>query len=173
MKLQNVVLAALTATALSLSATAAFAGGSVTATATASVTILAPVTIQATQGLEFGAVTKPGNAGVNTVTLDAASSNVTLSGSGDAARAAGAVSAAKFSLIGEAGITYSTTQSLTFSQTGLTHVSVSLPVAATGTFGQIPPSGMQELRFGGAFELSAATPAQAYTGALAVTVNYN
>ena len=173
MKLQNVVLSAVTATALTLSANAAFAGGSVTATASASVTILAPVTIQATQGLDFGAVTKPGNAGANTVTLDAANSSVTVSGSGDGARAAGAVSVAKFSLIGEAGITYSTTQSLSFTEPGLTRVSVSQPVVGNGAFGVIPASGVQELRFGGAFDLSAATPAQGYTGALQVTVNYN
>ena len=173
MKAQNAFLMAMTATAMTLSATAGLASGSVTATASASVTILAPVTIQATQGLDFGAVTKPANAGANTITLDAASSNVTLSGAGDGARAAGSVSAAKFDLIGQAGITYSTTQSLTFAQPGLTRVSVSTPVATSGSFGVIPPSGVQELRFGGAFDLNAATPAQAYTGSLAVTVNYN
>lgn len=173
MKLQNVVVAAAAATALTLSASAACAGGSVSATATATVTILAPVTIQATQGLDFGVVTRPANAGVNTVTLDATSSSVTLSGPGDGARAAGSVSAAKFNLVGDAGITYSTTQSLTFAQTGLTRVSVSTPVASSGTFGVIPASGAQELRFGGAFDLTAATPVQSYTGALAVTVNYN
>jgi len=173
MKLQNVVQSAVLATAVTLSASAALASGSVSATATASVTILAPVTIQATQGLAFGAVTKPANAGVNTVTLDAASSNVTLSGSGDAARAEGSVSAAKFSLIGQAGVTYSTTQSLSFAQPGLGRVTASAPVAGNGALGVIPPSGVQELRFGGAFEVSAATPVQSYTGALTVTVDYN
>ena len=173
MKLQNVVPAALAATALTLSASAAFAGGSVTATASASVTILAPVTLVATQGLDFGAVSKPSNANANIVTLDAATSNVTLSGSGDGARAAGSVSPAKFNVVGQAGVTYSTTQTLTFAQSGLTRVSVSQPVASTGALGVIPASGVQELRFGGAFKLSAATPAQAYSGALSVTVNYN
>jgi len=173
MKLQNVVHSAVLATGLLLSATAASASGSVTATATASVTILAPVTLQNTQGLDFGAVTKPANAGVNTVTLDAASSNVTLSGSGDGAHAAGSVSAARFSLIGQAGITYSTTQSLSFAQAGLDHVTVSAPVAGNGALGVIPAGGVQELRFGGAFQVSAATPVQAYTGALTVTVDYN
>jgi spore coat protein U-like protein len=172
MKAQNALLLALAAAALTLSATAASAG-TVTATASVSVTILAPVTLQATQGLNFGAVTKPGNNGANTITLDPTSSNVTLSGTGDAARAAGSVSAARFSLIGEAGITYSTTQSLSFVQPGLSRVSVSMPIAGNGALGVIPASGMQELRFGGAFDLDAATPAQAYTGALAVTVNYN
>lgn len=173
MKLQNVVLAAVAATVLALSATAASAGGTLTATATASVTVLAPVTLTATQGLDFGAVTKPGNAGANTVTLDAASSNITVTGSGDATKAAGTVSAAKFNIVGPAGVTYTTTQDLTFAQPGLTKVSASLPVAATGSLGVIPASGMQELRFGGAFELSAATPIQAYSGALTVTVSYN
>ena len=172
MKAQNALLPALLAAALTLSATAATAG-SVSATASVSVTVLAPVTLQATQGLDFGAVTKPGNSGANTITLDPASSNVTLSGTGDAARAAGAVSPARFSLVGEAGITYSTTQSLSFNQPGLTRVSVSLPVAGNGALGVIPASGRQELRFGGAFDLDATTPVQAYSGSLAVTVNYN
>lgn len=172
MKAQNALLMASVAASLTLSATAAIAG-TVTATASVSVTILAPVTLQATQGLDFGALTRPGNTGANTISLSATSGAVTLSGTGDAARAAGTVSVAKFSLIGEAGITYSTTQSLTFAQPGLTRVSVSLPVAASGALGVIPASGMQELRFGGAFDLTANTPAQAYSGALAVTVNYN
>jgi hypothetical protein len=151
--------------------TAALAG-SVTATASVSVTILAPVTLQATEGLNFGAVTKPGNAGSNTVTLDP-SGSVTVTGAGDATHPASAVSAAKFNLVGQAGITYSTTQSLTFAQPGLTNVSVSAPVAGSGALGVIPSSGAQELRYGGAFDVSAATPIGAYTGALSVTVNYN
>jgi hypothetical protein len=174
MKLQNVVLMATVAAALGLAPSAASAGGSVTATAGVSVLVLAPVTLQATQGLDFGAVTKPGNTGSNTVTLDAATSHVTVSGAGDAAQAAGgAVNSAKFSLIGDAGVTYSTTQSLTFAQPGLARVSVSAPVAGNGALGVIPAGGRQELRFGGAFDLSAATPVQSYTGSLSVTVNYN
>ncbi|HLZ75822.1 DUF4402 domain-containing protein [Phenylobacterium sp.] len=173
MKLQNVVPAAVSATVLALSATAASAGGTLTAVATASVTVLAPVTLQATQGLDFGAVTKPGNAGANTITLDAASNLVTLTGTGDATKVAGAVSVAKFSIVGPAGVTYTTTQNLTFAQPGLTKVSASAPVPASGALGVIPASGMQELRFGGAFDLSAATPVQAYSGSLTVTVSYN
>ncbi len=173
MKLRNVVPAAALAIALTLSATAASAGGTLTATAAASVTVLAPVTFEATQALSFGAVTKPANSGVNTVTLDAASSNVTVSGTGDGARAAGVATVAKFSVMGPAGVTYTTTQSLTFAQPGLTRVSASLPAPTAGALGVIPASGVQELRFGGAFELSAATPAQAYTGSLTVTVSYN
>jgi hypothetical protein len=149
----------------------AFAGGSVTATAPASVTILAPVTITAVQALDFGSVTKPLTA-ANTVTLDT-SGNVTVTGSGNATHAASTVSAAKFNLVGDAGVTYSTTQSLSFAQQGLTNVSASAPVVTNGAPGIIPASGSQELRFGGAFDLSAATPIGSYTGQLSVTVNYN
>lgn len=173
MKVQNAfrMMAALKALTVLAFPSVAFAG-SVSATAPASVVILAPVTIAATQGLDFGAVTKPANAASNTVTLDT-SGNVTVSGSGDGARAASTPTVAKFNLIGEAGITYSTTQTLTFAQPGLTNVSVSAPTVGNGAPGIIPPSGVQELRFGGAFDLSAATPVGSYTGALSVTVNYN
>src|SRR5205085_9796200 len=116
------IMAGLKALALVAIPSVAFAGGSVSATAPVSVVILAPVTLQATQGLDFGSVTKPATAAANTVTLDT-SGTVTISGPGDATHAAGAVSAAKFNLIGQAGVTYSTTQSLTFDQPGLTHVS--------------------------------------------------
>ena len=52
-------------------------------------------------------------------------------------------------------------------------MSATAPLAANGALGIIPLSGVQELRFGGAFDLSAATPVQSYSGALSVTVNYN
>src|SRR5437016_2616889 len=111
MKARNALLPALAVAAMVASATAAKAG-EVSATASVSVTIVAPVTLQATQGLDFGAVTRPGNSGASTITLDPAGGSVTLTGTGDGARAAGSVSPARFALIGEAGVTYSTTQSL-------------------------------------------------------------
>ena len=171
MEMQKAILGSATVLAIALAATGATAG-TVTATAPASVLILAPVTITATQGLAFGTVVRPANAGANTITLDA-DSNVTISGSGDAAASASTVTAAKFDVAGDPGITYSTTQSLQFSQPGLANVSVSAPVTTSGAPGVIPASGVQEIRFGGSFEVSAATPAQSYTGALTVTVNYN
>ena len=173
MKVQTAVrvMAALKALSILAVPGVAVAGGSVTATAPASVTILAPVTIAATQGLDFGAVTKPASAG-NTITLDA-SGAVTVTGTGNATHASGAVTAAKFNLVGDAGVTYSTSQSLSFSQPGLTHVTASAPEATNGALGIIPASGAQELRFGGAFDLDAATPLGDYTGSLSVTVNYN
>lgn len=171
MELQKAFLGFATAFAVALAATGATAG-TVSATAPVSVLILAPVTVTATQGLAFGTVVRPGNEGANTVSLDA-DSHVTISGPGDAATGASSVSAAKFDVAGDPGITYSTTQSLEFAQPGLTNVSVTAPVTTAGTPGVIPPSGVQEIRFGGSFQVSAATPTQSYTGALTVTVNYN
>ena len=171
MELQKAFLGSATVLAVTLAASGATAG-TVTATAPASVLILAPVTVTATQGLAFGTVVRPGNAASNTVSLDA-DGRITISGDGDAAAGATAVSAAKFDVAGDPGIQYSTSQTLQFVQAGLSNVSVTAPVATSGAFGVIPPSGVQELRFGGAFQVSATTPAQAYTGSLTVTVNYN
>lgn len=174
MRMRNALrsMAVLKGVALLALPTAALAGGSVTASAPVSVTILAPVTLEATQALAFGSVTKPSGAAGNTVNLDA-SGAVTITGSGDATHPASAATAAKFALIGQAGTTYSTSQTLSFDKAGLGHPSATAPVASSGALGVIPASGAQELRFGGAFDLSAATPTGSYTGSLSVTVNYN
>lgn len=171
MKMQNALSGIVGAIAL-LGPATALAGGSVSAVAQASVLILAPVTIAATQNLDFGTVTRPGNEASNTITLDS-SSTVLVSGGGDGKRSSSPVSAAKFNVVGDTGVTYSTTQTLSFDQPGLINVTASAPAVSNGAPGVIPESGVQELRFGGSFMLSAATPAQAYSGALSVTVNYN
>ncbi len=171
MKVQNVLLGIAASAAWALAAAGATAG-TVTATAPVSVTILAPVTLAATQGLDFGIVTRPGNADSNTVAVDA-SGGVTISGAGDATRAGGQVTPAKFNIAGDAGITYSTSQDLRFAEAGLTNVAATAPVPTNGSPGVIPASGVQEIRIGGSFDVSAASPIQAYTGSLSVTVNYN
>jgi len=171
MKVQNAFLGFAASLALALAATGATAG-TVTATAPVSVTILAPVTVAAVQGLDFGMVTRPANANSNTVSMDP-SGNVTVTGAGDGTHLAGGVTAAKFNIAGDAGITYSTTQSLTFSQSGLTNITASSPAATNGSLGVIPASGSQEIRLGGSFDVSAASPIQSYSGVLTVTVSYN
>jgi hypothetical protein len=160
------------ALALSALAGAACAAGSVTATAPASVTVMSATTLTKTQDMAFGQVVRPSNANTNTVTLDA-NDTVTLSGAGNGSAIAGGTTSAKFNLNAPAGTTYSTVQSLSFTQTGLTNIAPSLPTATNGVLGTVPASGVQELRFGGSFDMTSATPAQAYTGTLSVTVNYN
>ena len=48
-------------------------------------------------------------------------------------------------------------------------------MATSGTLGTISGAngGSQEIRYGGQFDITAATAAQNYTGTLTVTVNYN
>jgi hypothetical protein len=147
------------------------AAGSATATAAVRLQVLAPVPLAATQGLNFGAITRPRNAKTSTVSLGAAG-GVSVSGSGDAIQG-GAVSPARFSIVGDPGLTYSTSQDLRFAQTGLNHVAATAPTPSAGVLGLIPASGLQEIRVGGAFDVAPATPIRAYTGALSVTLNYN
>lgn len=172
MILRNVLVAGAAATAAMALASSALAAGSVSATAPASVTIISPTNITKTQDMAFGQVVRPSNANVNTVTLDA-NDTVTLTGGGNGSVVATTKTSAKFNVTAAAGTTYSTTQTLGFTQTGLTNVSPSLPTTTNGAPGVIPASGVQEIRYGGQFDISSSTPAQAYTGTLSVTVNYN
>jgi len=172
MTIRNALIAAGSALALSTLATAAFAAGSVSTTAPASVTVLSPITIAKTQDLAFGQVVRPSNVNANTVVLDA-NNTVTLTGTGNGSMVASTTSSAKFNVSAPAGTTYSTTQGLIFTQTGLTNVAASTPTTTNGTAGVVPASGVQEIRYGAQFDMTSSTPAQNYTGTLSVTVNYN
>jgi spore coat protein U-like protein len=172
MKTRNILIATVSAAAITAMASAACAAGSVSATAPASVTVLSPATITKTQDLVFGQVVRPSNASTNTVVLDA-DNVVTMTGSGNGSIVASTTRSAKFNVAAAAGVTYSTTQALTFTQTGLTNIAPSLPTTTAGTPGLIPVGGIQEIRYGGQFDMTASTPAQNYTGTLSVTVNYN
>jgi hypothetical protein len=172
MNMRTALLAAGAAIAATSIASAAFAAGSVSATAPATVTIISAVTFTKTQDMAFGQVVRPSNGNTNTVTLDA-NDTVTLAGGGNGSIIASTTLSAKFNLNAPPATTYTTTQQLNFVQTGLTNVAAALPVATNGTLGVVPVSGIQELRYGGQFDISNATPAQAYNGTLSVTVNYN
>ena len=166
------IAAGVAVSAAAFAATGALAAGSVQATANSSVTVLSPTALTKTQDMTFGQVVRPSNASANTVTLDA-NDTVTLSGAGNGSTLASTTTSAKFNLTAPGGTTYTTTQTLTFTQTGLTNIGAASPVATTGTLGTVPVAGVQELRYGGQFDITSATPAQAYTGTLSVTVNYN
>jgi hypothetical protein len=173
MKIRNAFVVVVAAIALSALTGEALASGSVSATANATVTVLSPVSLTKTQDLVFGQVVRP-STGTNTVALDT-SDTVTLSGTGNGSLVNSTTTSAKFNVVATSAITYTTTQTLNFAQTGLTNISVTAPVATTGTLGQIPGSsgGTQEIRYGAQFDVSTATTAQPYTGTLSVTVNYN
>ena len=173
MTIRNVLIAAGATLALSALATSALASGSVQATANATLTVLSPTTVSKTQDMVFGQIVRP-SSGTNTVTLDT-NDTVTISGGGNGSVVNSTTSSAKFNVVASAATTFTTTQTLTFVQTGLTNISPSTPVATSGTLGSIPGTngGTQEIRYGGQFDITAATTAQNYTGTLTVTVNYN
>lgn len=170
MKMQNALLGSAMIIAQAVAAAGATAG-TVSATAPVSVIILAPVTVAATQAMDFGLITRPGT-NSNTVSMDATGA-IRVTGSGDATHPGGAVTPAMFKIAGDPGVTYSTTQSLTFDRPGLQNAVAATPAPVNGSPGVIPAEGFQEIRVGGAFEVSAATPIQSYAGSLQVTVNYN
>jgi hypothetical protein len=172
MKFRNALLAAGGVITAAAAASTALASGSVQATAPASVTVLSPVSLTKTQDMAFGQIVRPSNANTNTVTLDT-NDTVTLSGAGNGSVVTSTTTSAKFNLTAPAGTTYTTAQQLTFNQTGLTNIAAGNPAATTGTLGTVPAAGIQELRFGGQFDITSATPAQPFTGTLTVTVNYN
>jgi Domain of unknown function (DUF4402) len=147
--------------------------GSVTATASVSVNVVAPQTISSGQSLTLRSVIRPANGRVNTVTVDP-NGKMSVAGAGDAALTGDhpAVSGV-FQIVGEPNTAYSLTQSLRFDQPGLRDVTAILGAPSSGVAGLLPASGQQEVRYGGAFKIDAATPAGRYTGALQVMANYN
>ena len=171
MKMRRILLGAAAVTAFASLGTGAMASGTVSQTASASATIVSPYTLSSTTTMAFGLITRPTNANANTVTLDA-NDTVTLSGTGDGALVASTTSTARFTLAG-APTTYSTSQGITMTPVGLGTVNAATPVASTGTYGTIPVAGSQELKIGGSFTITSATPAVPYTGTLTLTVNYN
>jgi hypothetical protein len=171
MSIRNTLIAAGSALALCAVASGASAAGTVSATANASVTVVAPTAITKTQDMAFGTVVRP-DAGTTTVALDT-SDHVTATGGTGGATVASPTSSAKFNITVQAATTYSLTQSLSFLQPGLTNVAPTTAVATTGTLGSIPAAGTQEIRYGGQFDMTAATTPQTYTGTLSVTVTYN
>jgi hypothetical protein len=170
MKFRNVLIAAGAAVALTAPA-AAFAAGTVSANANASVTVVTPTTLTKTQDMLFGTVIRP-TTGTATVTLDA-NDHVTVTNTGAGGATAPSIStSAKFNIFSQAQITYSTTETLTFTQPGLLNVGASPPTVTSGNPGVVPAQGTQEIRYGGHFDINQNTTPQQYTGTLAVTVNY-
>ena len=167
------LIAAIAGLGATVAASGALASGSVQATANATLTVLSPTTLSKTQDMVFGQIVRP-SSGSNTVTLDT-SDTVTISGAGNGSVVASTTSSAKFNVVSAAATTFTTTQTLTFAQAGLTNIAPSAPVATSGTLGTISGAngGSQEIRYGGQFDITAATAAQNYTGTLTVTVNYN
>ena len=170
MNIRNGLIAAASALALAALATGASAG-TVSATANATATVISPTTITKTQDMVFGSLVRP-TVGTTTFTLDS-SDHVTAGTNGNGTVVASTTSSAKFNIASQGLINYTLAPTLTFTQAGLTNITVG-PVATTsGTPGQVPAGGTQEIRYGASFDVGIATTPQAYTGTLSVVVTYN
>jgi hypothetical protein len=169
---------ALAAAAVIAAAASGAMAASVNANTTAQANIVAPGQISATRDLEFGTIAKP-SSGSTTVTVASASSATatpSVSGGNGFVPTGGQAHAATFHLIGSNGQTYSVTGntlSFTGAGTNLTNIGAESPVAASGTLNTLPANGIDDLFVGGHFDIAPSTTAQAYSGTLSLTVNFN
>jgi spore coat protein U-like protein len=144
-----------------------------TGTATGSVTIVRPITITNTAGLQFGKLAQP--AGAATVTVTPAG---VVSRSGVGTVGSQTTSAAAFNVGGDGAAVFainvpSGTFNMLAGTSGTILVSTSLS-AATGTLsGSTGSAGSTSFTVGGIMTLGAAQALGAYSGTFNVTVTYN
>ena len=169
MNIRNALIAAGSSLLLSALATGALAA-TVSATANATVTVIAPTSITKTQDMVFGTLVRP-TTSATTFTLDSSDHVTALGGNGSVI--ASATSSAKFNIFSTSAIVYTLTPTLTFTQPGLTNITVGAVATTNGTPGQVAAGGTQEIRYGASFDVGIATTPQNYTGALSVLVTYN
>jgi hypothetical protein len=150
--------------------------GQVSATATSSATIVTPITIANGANMNFGNIAV--NNTLGTVSLPAAAAPVrTVTGGCTLPATAGTVSAARFTVTGQTGYTYSISLPASASLTGpgapmTANAFVSTPTVAAGG---LLTGGSQTLYVGATLNVAASQTAGAYTTgtAFTVTVNYN
>ena len=142
--------------ALSTLAAHAHAQNVATGTATGSVTIVQPITITNTAGLQFGKLAQPGSAASVTITPAGAVTRTGVSGVGTQT-----TSAAAFSVGGDGAAVFA-----------IASPSASFSMLA-GTSGTTGTAGAASFTVGGTMALAANQAAGAYTGTFNVTVTYN
>jgi len=166
------------AAGLAVANAAAAQTGPASASVASQVTVASPTQLTGVRTLDFGTVTKP-TTGTTTFTVTsaaAATATPVASGGNGFVQTAGQAHAAQFHLVGGNAQTYSvTTNTLSFTNAAgnLSSVGSEAPVAASGNVGTLPASGTDDLYIGGHFDVVPATTAQAYTGALSLTINFN
>jgi hypothetical protein len=177
MNLRNLLLGA---AVLAGVAGAAQASTPASATATASATIVSPSTLAATRNLAFGQIAKP-TSGTSTITVAsaaAAAATPTITGGNAYVTTNGQAFAATFQLTGTGGQTYTIDSGyplLTFTNAtnNLGNVAALTPVAASGSVGTLPSSGVDQLYIGGKFDITSSTAVTTYTGTLTLNITYN
>jgi hypothetical protein len=154
-------------------------GTGATASATATAVIVSPITITKTVDLDFGNVAVDALTG-GTVVLDPTTATRTVTGGVTLPAVTGTVTAASFTVAGEAGYTYDIflpTTPLTIDDGASNSMTVDQFIsdpATSGTLSATAP-GSQTLNVGATLNVSAAQAAGTYTSATPfdVTVNYN
>ena len=157
----------------------AWAQSSATGTANATATVVRPITISSSVDLAFGNVVPGATAG--TLTLTAASSTAATAGGGvtQPGTQVGTVTAAKFDVAGEGGLTYSITlpsSAATINGPSAATMTVDTFTSdiASGTLsGALGAAGSQSFYVGGKLHVGANQAAGNYTGTFSVTVAYN
>lgn len=176
----NQKLTILVAVAMLGTSGAAYAQASANANATGSTRILQAITITNDAGMNFGSIVKPSN-GSDTVSIAASSAgSVTLdTNAATLAAGAGPRSAAKFTVKGEGGQSFSLTVPATFAMTrggGSETITVTTnnPTGTASTLGgTIGSEGNKEFYVGGSFPISNTTVTGTYSGSFNVVVAYN
>jgi len=143
---------------------------------TAVANVIRPISLTELTSLSFGMVARP-RTGNGTVTLDPATGTVTTTGTGTGVFASPASARASYTVSGEGGQTFSINVppfSLNGPSGGTLPVTPSTFPAGAGTLGgNVGSSGSTTIYLGGSFPVSDTTPLGAYTGTLAITVQYN
>lgn len=161
--------------AAALYAAPALAQSTNEATTTAQTTIVQPVSIAVNSPLQFGTIVK---SGAGSVTLDNTATAVQVTGG---LAAVGTASHASFTITGGAGQTVSITGLPADNKMTMTSSDGSIdltltPSITTGTVvlaGDAGTTATQDLTIGGTFDVTSDTKIGAYSGDIAVTVNYS
>jgi hypothetical protein len=153
---------------LSAVAAPAIAQSSATTSETTAVTIIAPITIAPVAAMQFGSYVANSAAAGGTLVLSTAGA-VTPTGF-TAASGGAAASAAKFSVNGDVGRTFT----MTFTNTALTSGGNSIPLSGlTNTALTAIAAGGNTISVGGTLTIAAGQAAGVYGGTVSATVAYN
>ncbi len=129
-----------------------------------------------TRALSFGRIVRP-TGGTGTVALSPVTGLVTVTGTGARVLSSPTPASALFAITGEGGQAISISVPSSFVMTGaagnLTVNTTSSVSGAQVLNGLSGSQGSMQLQVGGSYGISAATPAGAYAGTIAVTVQYN
>lgn len=168
MRKLNTLVVALTAVTLASYASAAQNTASTSANATAR--IVTPISISKTTDLNFGDVVASGSVGTVVVSTAGARSSTGGASLGNGT----SVSAAAFTVGGQANATYSITLPASATVTsGANSMTVDTFTSNPSGTGNLGAGGSQTLNVGGTLNVGASQATGSYTGTFSVTVTYN